>query len=92
MDRGEAWIAYTRGAPRGAGLVVRVLAAAVGLLATLVATSYCAAATDRLGSCRLLSVPDAVARRRQRQAGTLRHLAAGLPLGRPMRPAPLRTP
>ncbi|AGO82590.1 hypothetical protein pdul_cds_503 [Pandoravirus dulcis] len=67
----------TRGAPHGAGLIVRVLAAIVGLLATLVATSYCAAATDYPVPCRLLSVPSAMARRRQRQSDALGRLLAG---------------
>ncbi|AVK74871.1 hypothetical protein pqer_cds_449 [Pandoravirus quercus] len=67
-------VAHTRGAPRGAGLFVRVLAAVVGLLATLAATSYCAAVTDHPAPCRLLLVPSAMARRRQRQSGVLRRL------------------
>ncbi|BCU03814.1 hypothetical protein [Pandoravirus japonicus] len=68
----------TRGAPHGAGLIVRVLAAIVGLLATLVAASYCAAATDNYPvPCRLLSVPSAMARRRQRHSAALGRLLAG---------------
>jgi hypothetical protein len=63
-----------RGAPRGAGLIARLLVAAVGLLATAALTSYCAAAGSQSARCRLLTAASGtVARRRERRASAARH-------------------